>query len=394
MAKKTNKSEKVPEKEKKPFLERVGVSFFKRLNDKNPPSVNMDKIHVLNTHERERLRKVMRNTVLRAGLAGALSATIAAAVGLLALPLLGPDPDNPAWGPFINYWLVVGGITLIATTIEVAFLYRDALLSVFKLTHTAGLTLFKEGEDDSKVALYLVRAALEIPSPHDEDNDVNPRKEASKLWLILATLLYKAKATLTNFLIKALVRRMLGRAAGRTVLEFVGVPVYAFWNGLISWWIIREARIRCMGPSAVEEFTDVFYKDKETFTEEGKIAIFRAIGSSIVKSVDLHPNLHILLEVTRRKLGDPQDDVVIDSPDLFLEQIPSLNKKEQDVVLSILYLSAIIDGRIKSKEKAFIFEAQERAGQPTDIQKVKNLRSAFMKGDPISDPDLEALVAS
>ena len=60
-------------------------------------------------------------------------------------------------------------------------------------------------------------------------------------------------------------RRILGRVAVRSVLgalvPFVAVPVTATWNALLTWKLLREARIRAMGPSAVAELVDGVFSD-------------------------------------------------------------------------------------------------------------------------------------
>jgi hypothetical protein len=158
----------------------------------------------------------------------------------------------------VRFYAVLGAATVIASVIEIAFLYWDGLRSVHQLAHAAGLDLFPETEnDDAAVAAAMARAALELPNPIQNLFGVNPRREASRLRLIVASLVYKAKISVTNFLVKMLVRRTVGRAFVRSWLPFVAVPLTAAWNGVVCRLIIREARIRAMGPSAAKEMLDV-----------------------------------------------------------------------------------------------------------------------------------------
>lgn len=373
-------------------MERIGLNYFRQRTEKYPPVVPMDEIHVLNEQESAVLRKVERGTVIRAAIAGALSAGLSGTVSLIALPLLGPDPDNYTFAESLDYWALVMSSTFVITTIEIFYLYYDALRSVHKLSAAAGLQLFPKGKEHDAVAQALVRAALELPNPPDAIDSINPRREVPKVVLFLGTLLYKAKATLTNFVFKAILRRVLGRAAGRVFMEYISMPVFAAWNAAITWWLIREARVRCLGPSAVKQYSMILLeKRKDTISEKGRIAVFRAIGSSIVKSVDMHPNLYELLMAAREELGDP-GEIVLDNSSLFMEMLPELDKSEQDLALTMLYVAAIIDGKLKFRERQFIKKALTACGREPDLTKVRNLRKAFLQGKPIDSTMVESLI--
>ena len=48
----------------------------------------------------------------------------------------------------------------------------------------------------------------------------------------------------------------------RSLLFLVGaVPVTAVWNGVVSWLVMREARLRAMGPSAAVALVDAVFDD-------------------------------------------------------------------------------------------------------------------------------------
>ncbi|HHG86620.1 MAG TPA: hypothetical protein ENJ82_17855, partial [Bacteroidetes bacterium] len=241
------------QEKKPPFMERVGLRYFQRLSVKYPANFDPDGIHVLNPSERKALRRIQRNAVLRAATAGGISAGLAVlATVLLEQPMLGDYPDTIPLSGKVGYYAAVMAITILVTTLEVAFLYRDALRSVHRLSAKAGLELFPDTGgtkgDEAAVAVALVRAALELPNPPDDLAGVNPRREISKIRVLVSTLVYKLKATVTNFLVKAIVRRIVGRAGFRAWIEFVAVPVFAIWNAVITWWVMRQARIRAMGP--------------------------------------------------------------------------------------------------------------------------------------------------
>lgn len=374
----------MPKQEKKPpLMERLGMRYFQRLSAKYPHNFSPDEIHVLNKSERKQLRRIQRNNIIRAGVAGGISAGLSVVASvMLEEPMLGPNSSDLPFMEQIWYLGAVMGISTVFTSLEIAYLYWDALRSVHRLSTTAGLDLFPENSGDAVIATVLVRAALELPNPPDEVDGINPRREVSKIRLLIGTLVYKLKATATNFVIKALMRRVVGRAGFRTWMEVTSVPVFAFWNALIAWWVIKQARIRAMGPSAVKEYTDIIFRDMGSIGSKAQIESFQAVGSAVVRSVDLHPNLIALMEALEGKFGNP-GEIVLDDSHLFLDHFGDLVPNEQDFVLRILILASIIDGKLKYRERKLLKEAMAIGGYPQDLEKIKRWQKAFVRGDEV-----------
>lgn len=380
-----------------PLLVRVGVRYFQRLSRASGRVDAGDGVHFLNPDERAALRRVERGAVWRAGIAGALSTAVAAAVEVLATPvLLGPRPKHASTSQQIAFWAVVGSVTVVASVIEILYLYWDGLRSVHRLAREAGLDLFPQASEESALAGAMARAALELPNPATPLFGVNPYREASRTRLFVASLIYKAKITVTNFVIKALVRRMLGRAAVRAWLPFVAVPFTAAWNMLVCWQIMREARIRAMGPSAAHEMMSVVFRDDDVLRPEAASVAMRAVASSIVRTEDLHPNLIALLEEvavrsgarsTRQRVADTD----LDDTRIFLAELAALTKDEQSVVLRVLAVSAIMDGRITRREASLLREARLACARDADLSGVHALRRAFLAGDALDRALLNAL---
>ena len=79
------------------------------------------------------------------------------------------------------------------------------------------------------------------------------------------------KAALTNFLFKLLVRRVLGRYALRMVMDFAGVPVYAFWNCWAANRVMNETRVRVMAAPVIKDIAKQIYveqRDNPEFVKE------------------------------------------------------------------------------------------------------------------------------
>jgi len=369
--------------DKKPLLARVGVQYFRRRSEKKPPVASGDAVHVLNREERRALRRVQAGAIFRSAVAGALSGGASAAAEVIAEPLLPPGASLFS-ADGVRYWVFLCGITVLAAVMEILFLYWDTLRSVHELARVAGLELFGKDRQTSDDALVdsLARAALELPNPLDGTPGVNPHREVKKWRLVLASLAYKAKVGVTNFLVKMLVRRVLGRAAVRSVLgalvPFVAVPVTATWNALVTGKVLREARIRAMGPSAVAELVDAVFADVANLSPQGRLSAVRAVAAAIVRTQDLHPNLVRMLTLVSRRAGDTgkADDV-----GLFLSTLKTLAPEELRLSLQLLALTAAVDGRLTGREARLFKDAQVAAGLPVDGVKLEALRRSFARGD-------------
>lgn len=379
-----------PEPEKLPLLERLGVRYLRWRAASAPALDAEDAIHVLNPREQAKLRRVERGVVLRAGIAGALSALASALAERWADATFGAAPDGFELGYYASYWGVVGGVTALATLFEILFLYRDSLEGTHRLSHAAGLTL--DGVGKRTVASALARAALELPNPLETPYRLDPHREVSKPRLLVATLLYKLKVGLTSFLLKLILRRLFSRAALRLWLVFVSVPVTAAWNAVVAFRVIREARVRVIGPSAARELTARLFERCPAPSPEGAVAALRAVGACVVSSFDLHPNHLALLEEVRERLGGVDlDEVDLGDRPAFVRDLALLRDDERRLAIGLLGVAAVLDGRLTRRERALFASVRAGVGLTASTAPLSELRRAFVAGRPIDDALLDSL---
>jgi hypothetical protein len=368
------------------LLDRLGSDFLRRHAE--TAAVADDPIHVLNPVERAGLRRVSRGAVTRAALAGIVNAILTGFGDLYAAHLFGPLPSAATWLERARYWSVFGTGAIVFAVLEILYLGWDGLRSVTRLSAVAGLELSKA--DNKEVALALARAALELPNPPEAVLGVNPHREASKAQLVVASAVYKLKISVTNFVFKQVMQRVLPRVATRYLLAFTAIPINGLWNGLVCWSVLREARIRVMGPSAALEMLDAVLESEPAPSAAVTAAIHRAVGSAIVRTRELHPNHVAIVRAVRQRLGEPAQDLELDDSDVFLRALPQLELGERRVVLRILAVAAILDGRLVRAERRLLGEAYDAAQLPSRIDHVEKLRRAFVAGDIIAHDELRA----
>jgi hypothetical protein len=374
-------------KPERPLLERLGGRFLQTGNF--VPDQADDPIHVLNPTERAGLLRVTRGAVLRAALAGALNALVTGLGALFAARLLGHKPEHATLRQSISYWGVFGALALIAAVLEIAYLYWDSLRAVRALSLVAGLQIDSAENLDTRFA--LARAALELPNAPDATFGVNPHREASRFQLATASLVYKLKVSVTNFVFKALVERAVGRLATRTALAFTAIPVNAAWNGLVCWFVLREARIRVMGPSAASQMLNIVFEAAAPAPSPALLAtLHRALAAAVVRTSELHPNHLSLMRELRTRVGEPPKGIEVDDTSAFLHSLPALSDPERRTALRVLVIAAILDGRLVKRERRLLIEAYEASAIPPALDHVERLRKAFVAGDPIPDAELLA----
>jgi hypothetical protein len=363
-----------------PLLERVGTRYLLRGAVLVAPPI--DEIHVLNPDERRGLRRVVRGAVLRAAVAGVLNALVTGFGALYATRFLGPRPEHPTPSELLSYWSVFGALAAVFAVAEIAYLYWDALNAVRELSAVAGLEL--GANENGDVARSLARAALELPNPVNASLGVDPAREASKLQLGVASLVYKLKISASNFVFKALVTRAFGRVLARSLLAFTAIPINAAWNALVCWAVLREARIRVMGPSAAVELMDAAFEVEAQPSAALLSVVHQALGSAVVRTSEFHPN-HVALMLTfRARFGAPGHGLVLDEPERFLAALAALTTPERRIALRMLAIAAVLDGRLVNKEKKLLSRAYARAALEPRLDRVEALRSAFVAGDAVT----------
>jgi hypothetical protein len=363
-------------------LEGWGLRYLRQRAEAVKVAQADDAIHVLNDAEQAALRRIERRALARAALAGALSAAASAGAEVwVQSQVAHGTPATAGVAPLVL------AVTAVATLFEMAFLYWDSLRSVHALAAAAGLELFPPGSaSPNAVATALARAALELPNRPDPLLGVDPHRDSSKLVLLLGALLYKAKVAVTSIVAKALIRRVGGRALAKAYLAFVAVPVTALWNAWVVRTVLREARLRVMGPSAVHESIAVLLRDRaRPASAAGVATCLRAVGCAAVRKRDLHPNLELLLVLLGEKLGArPAGDERLDDRPAFLRDLAALPADEQDMVLAVLSVALVIDGRLSRRERAFWHEAESACGRPPDDTRLRRLHRRFVRGEGIA----------
>jgi hypothetical protein len=371
---------------KRPSIERFGIWYFKKRRKKGTIEAGDTKVHHLTMAARKKLKRLERGAIFRSAIAGSISAFIAAVANYYAYFLIDDRTHVVTTGDYVEYWSIVGGVTAFITLIEILYIYVDSLRTIYRFSEVAGLPLFPEEETTTAIAYSLARAALELPNPIKSELNVDPNRESPAWKVILSPVVYKLKIMATNFLAKMLIRRVAGRAVARVYIEFIAVPISALWNAAVSFMVMRQARLRALGPSFILEFVEYMLRMKSDFSLPAKQQMIRAVGSSIVRSESLHPNLEVFLYILMEQMDQEGIDE-IDDTEHFIEHMGEIEDDEEvEWILQTLIVAAVVDGRVQPKETKLLKAAFETGGYQFDEAALKDFRKKFTNGNPITLP--------
>lgn len=258
--------------------------------------------HRLTADERRTLQRQERHTIVRACLAGAVAGAILAAVEIVLHRNLGGGLEIASWRDQLPQWAVFLGVTLVVSTAEIAFLYWNAVRMVARYAVLTGLRLLPDALEELRVR-GLARAALELPDPRDPVYGIDPYARVSWWRHWAGAVMYRLKVGTTNLVLRAVIRRVLGRAALRFFVPLLAIPVFVVWNGLITWWALRQARIRAFGALAVREHAARLRAHDAEIRDDARQVIVGALGEALARNHGAHPNLVLLLRLVKDNLG-------------------------------------------------------------------------------------------
>lgn len=333
------------------------------------------------------LSRIRRNAVAWAVLSGLISgAIIGGSEAWLRLVYRGGIEDMPFWDQF-PYWAAFYALVGVITVVEMAFLYWNALDATARLNGLIGAPL--DGEDRSDfLAVGLARAALESPNPHQVVHGVDPYALMPRWRLIAQNLLYKAKVGASSFILRILMRRVFARAALRGFIPLLAIPLYAIWNAWITWRVVDEARLRTLGPGAIETVVDLIKSHDGGLSEEAVDILLHGVAETVMRGYDAHPNYILLIKRLVEEV-DPEREEIETDWESDRDNLDRLDDDEKTIVLDVLTLATVLAGRPRRAQRDFLSEIHEQAGRRLDPKALKKLAKAFTAGRGVDVDKLE-----
>ena len=267
--------------------------------------------------------------------------------------------------------------------IELYLLFSISLRSVASISHLVGI---EQTEKDHifngvfSIVNILSRTALEIGEPEMLLFGINPFERVSKKNLLVLSIIYKLKVTVTNKVIYYSLLFLIGSKIFGVPIMFEANLVEMFWSAFVINKVLAEARLRLCGFVIANRIVDDLRTNGllPQLSDDARISCLRAIGNTVVLTKNYHPNMVILLlefyEIFN--INDPQN---LDDWDLFVAGLENLMEHERNFVLDLLTVAAAFDGKISDLESQTLGQAY---GMHTGIytERLFKLKNSLVAG--------------
>ena len=372
-----------PELEEQPLLLRYFRKYYKSIDD----GLIEDTVEPFTDYDVRELRRLEHGAIIRAGLAGALSG-LAAAMGALVVDHIDALGETSVTRFIQNYPEVfITIIAILATIVEVSYLYVLGVRTIHELSEKTEKTRLAAIQDQSW-EFDLTRLALEIPFSTNPVFGIDPMREASPLKTLMISLAYKAKISISSFVAKALVKRVLGRSAARSIIELATVPIFAVWNALIFAWVLRKVRMVLIGPRLIRELALLAFPNSDYTPDDGfQASMATALGVLIVQKGELHPNAARLLDYLVQSFGLKAGQFS-DKREVLYEQISRLDPQDQLRLFRSCLLVAVLDGNYKKREENILADIATKLNLEWSTAEVKRYANSLKKSGWITDESL------
>lgn len=280
--------------------------------------------------------------------------------------------------PFVNYTIefsIFGlfyGFFLIG--VEIWYLMKGDLKSTGKI---AALYGFNPETEDSETK-ELVNIALNKDRKKYTEVGINPYQNFSKTGLLFIRLMYLAKAFLSNFVFKIIIKRVIGRLAVREVVDMAGIPIYAFWNAYASAQIIRKTDMRMKASRMIYQTALHFKKNYEN-NHEFKELLYDTFEYIAITKKSFYPSdlifaKHFFQTFNIKIKGEHK------LSENYFEKVKKLPADTKPGIGRLLILGFLLDGKIGSFEIKIIKKLREHNIIRYSVDEIKSWTKDYKLG--------------
>lgn len=332
----------------------------------------------LDAPDPQALKRAKTEIITLAAVAGMISGTLIGGAEWWMREFAANDWEAMALREQFPYWAGYFAVAGAVTALEISFLYWNALRGVAKVTRLAGLHYGPTDVQEADIQLTvhgISRVALEYQSPGSLIYGVDPHAYLGRWKLTLRALLYRLKISLSSFLLRLLLRRLLGRLTLRGLLPVLTGPLYALWNAWIATRILKEAFLQARGPALVTHLMETLTGSDEAT----RLLVAQGVGELIMRNQYPHPNLVLLLARLLSSLADKPQVIEVDWP-TALQSCAQLNHPARQTLLDALTQATLLCGTYRGARKQFLQEVFASCQTPLLDDKVNAQQQRLLSG--------------
>ncbi|TMW64645.1 hypothetical protein Poli38472_011525 [Pythium oligandrum] len=329
-------------------------------------------------------------------------------------------PVSPAKGTPTYYGYFVP-VNIVVSLLEVNGMYAMAVVSAFRLTVCTNLRLFPRDDEREFLMRAITRAALQAGHRKDKLFGMDPMKGSPRMVLLMTFLMFKSKRYVLKSLIKLFIKRVIWRAAAKSVLSLLVLPI----NGVLNAWTLRNVMLNCrvsiIGPPCVTALLELFFLQDESLVPFQRVDYIRVLGCSLVCKRYVHPNVEIMIDHMRHRwvnpsmwptsdkctcLGSTEESCPVhqlDDIDRFLTSLQlyaahrrqspeSLARQHIQNMFFLLIVAFVIDGNVDWVERGICSRACYAAHLQNRWKGVLAIKDDFIAGKGIHMDKVMALI--
>ena len=337
-----------------------------------------EKGYRLNTEDRRAIRNLSQRTYLYSALIG--TGAVLAVVMPFHFTTFFDAQHIKLFGyvfDFELYYSIYAIAMLFPEIWLLNLIHIRAVKKLCEITHYPG----KDQEDYENQIDLLTEAGFEIAGKHMDLFHINPYLGLSKFSYYSLFILNKLKATLTNVVMKLLVRRLLGRYALRIITDLAGIPIFAFWNAWASRKVLLEARTRIMASAATSEFVATFSE-----TDWEKIRPHLGYLFHFIAQQKRAYNFALYAFMKRITEAVPGVDLHCNK-ELKPEDVFCSDETGNRLLSKLLVFALVVDGSLSLKERLTINNLEKESWFPYETAQLETMLRAYRKGEGLELPE-------
>jgi hypothetical protein len=352
--------------------------FYKRLNI--PESETDKDIFLLNAAELNAVNRLEKRALFVSGLIGTI-AVLSLYLPQYAFPNLFPNHDVAL--PIVG----IVAVPLVATIYGVVLVFLEiwalTLLHVYCIHNMAVATGYIT--ESTKLVPEKLKKILAVSTEQKDKTLLNygidPYQGLKTSHVLLFNLFIALKATLSNMVVKVIVRRFLGRFAVREVLDLLGIPIFAFWNIMATRTVLREARVMIMGQNLIDALAPKFEKTAAEIKNlpDTNGLIYDTLQFIAVSKRDYHANHSYLTARVLPIFEIPVKTLHLISYD-FSEKMAKADPKLQRFCQLIIILGLLLDGEISFRERERIAKFHKDGILEPTVSELVAYKNDFLEG--------------
>jgi hypothetical protein len=260
-------------------------------------------------------------------------------------------------------------------------LYALGLVHIYLVKQLSKITQFPNEQNPLKDLHKdeLVKISLENFNSKEKEIGLNPYYGLSKSFVISLLIFNKAKAFLSNAIIKIVFQKFAGRYVLRLYTDLLGMPIYFFWNAYATREVFLRAKYYMLSQNLIDLTTE-YVVNKHGNNDDVKKILYELLQLISIKKRTFSSS-HYVFSI---KLLQSFDVPVLNNYTIsnnFIEHLKKLPESAVHDILLLFVTGMLIDGNLSKREIKEIKKIKQEINSSQPILELcEEYETAFKNG--------------